>query len=119
MVVYHGTTARDFQVFNTSPNSDVGSHFGSLGAAADVRASGAESVFYPVYLSIQNPLIEDAFGGDIGGTASNIRLTNAMAGAHWHYLSWEKVRLKDLLQSGPVKFLNTGAWINCKAELPG
>jgi len=112
LVVYHGTTEKSpFTVFNTNPPKDVGAHFGTKEAANSILAGNYEAIkntdnmsanIYPVYLSIKNPLeVQDAFGGDVAGTALEIHDALQARGANLYDLTERLKKQTEILDNWP------------------
>ena len=110
LVVYHGTTEKSpFTVFNTNPPTDVGAHFGTKEAANSILAGKAiknidnmSANIYPVYLSIKNPLeVQDAFGGDVAGTALEIHDALQARGANLYDLTERLKKQTEILDNWP------------------
>lgn len=94
-LVYHGTTAKTFDVFDTSAE---GAHFGTSEQAASVIARnqgrGGRPKIIPAYLSIQNPLrlpdlgVWDSFNNIHRHLSVSRHITGAQADAVWE--AWQQ-----------------------------
>jgi len=112
LIMYHGTSSKEpFTVFNTNPPKDVGAHFGTKDAAKSILAGSFEATkdtnnmladVYPVYLNIKNPLeVQDAFGGDVAGTALEIHDALQARGANLYDLTERLKKQTEILDNWP------------------